>query len=245
MRRFYIAPEAISDNLAILPPSESRHATAVLRLQPGTAVELFDGTGQIYQGLIRTADPKRLTVEIISRSSQEKNDAPLLFVFQSLLKGQKMDFLVQKATELGVHAFIPVQTKYIENRGNIARQAERWQRIMMEACKQCRRSRPMRIEPVTRLDDIDAAPFQQRLVLWEGEKAASLDRDMVAGREQTALFIGPEGGFHEDEITLAREKGFRPVSLGSRILRAETAALSGMAIIQFLSGGFELQAEKG
>ena len=236
MRRFYIDPQSISESLAILSPEESRHITTVLRLQAGTAIELFDGTGFVYQGLILTATPKRITVEILSQYSENKDGAPQLFLFQSLLKGKKMDFLIQKATELGVHSFSPIQSRYNENRGNLPRQADRWQRIMLEACKQCKRAQPMIIEPVSSLDDIDVTDFEQPLILWEGEKSTRLDATMISYDIPMALFIGPEGGFHEDEITTAKTKGFKPVSLGSRILRSETAALSTIAIMQYLSG---------
>ena len=151
MRRFYIDPQSISESLAILSPEESRHIATVLRLQAGTAIELFDGTGFVYQGLILTATPKRITVEILSQYNENNDGAPQLFLFQSLLKGKKMDFLIQKATELGVHSFSPIQSRYNENRSNLPRQTDRWQRIMLEACKQCKRAQPMIIEPVLSL----------------------------------------------------------------------------------------------
>lgn len=236
MRRFYINPQSISENLAILSPDESRHIATVLRLQAGAAIELFDGTGFVYQGLILTTSPKRITVEILSRYSEEEDGVPKLFLFQSLLKGKKMDLLVQKATELGVHSFCPVQSKYNENHGNQPRQLDRWQRIMLEACKQCKRAQHMTIEPVSFLEDIDVSAFEQPLVLWEEEHATFLDATFVTYEGPMALLVGPEGGFHENEIDVAIKKGFKPVSLGQRILRSETAALSAMAILQFLSG---------
>lgn len=237
MRRFFVDPRSISENLAILSPDESRHISTVLRLQAGTAIELFDGTGFVYQGLILTSSPKRITVEILSQYSENKDASPQLFLFQSLLKGKKMDFLVQKATELGVHAFCPVRTRYSENHGNLPRQADRWQRIMLEACKQCKRASPMIIDPISDLEDIDISPFEQPLVLWEGERSTRLDATLISYDGPMALFIGPEGGFREDEIHMAGDMGFKPVSIGPRILRSETAALSTITIMQFLSGG--------
>lgn len=236
MRRFYIDPQSISENLAILSPDESRHIATVLRLHSGTAIELFDGTGFIYQGLILTSTPKRITVEILSQYSENNDGAPKLYIFQSLLKGKKMDFLIQKATELGVHSFCPIQSKYTENHSNLPRQADRWQRIMLEACKQCKRALPMIVEPLSTLEDIDVSPFEHPLILWEGEKSTRLDATMISYDSPMALFIGPEGGFHEDEIIKAKALGFRPLSLGSRILRSETATLSTIAIVQYLSG---------
>ena len=236
MRRFFVDPQSISENLAILSPEESRHIATVLRLQAGDAIELFDGTGFVYQGLILTASTKRITVELLSRYSDYEDGAPQLFLFQSLLKGKKMDFLVQKATELGVHSFCPVRSRYSENHGNLTKQVDRWQRIMLEACKQCKRTHPMIIEPLSALEDVDVAAFEHPLVLWEGEKSTPLDATMISYDGPMALLIGPEGGFQEEEIMTAKEKNFKPVSLGPRILRSETAALTTIAILQFLSG---------
>lgn len=236
MRRFFINPQSVSENLAILSPEESKHIATVLRLQAGAAVELFDGTGFVYQGLILTASPRRITVEILSRYNEDEEGIPKLFLFQSLLKGKKMDLLVQKATELGVHSFLPIVSKYNENHASQPRQLDRWRRIMSEACKQCKRAHHMDIEPVSPLDDIDVSAFEMPLVLWEGEQSTFLDATMVSYAGPMALLVGPEGGFHEEEINVAIKKGFKPVSLGKRILRSETAAISGISILQFLSG---------
>lgn len=240
MRRFFVHPKSISDNLAILSAEESRHVATVLRLEAGTAVELFDGTGYIYQGLILTTTPKRITVEIVSRYQEVESDTPQLFLFQSILKGKKMDFLIQKATELGVNSFCPIHSQYNENLGNLQRQIERWKRIMLESCKQCKRAIPMHIEDVATIEELDLSAFKQPLVLWEGEKTTFLDGTMVSYDSPMALLVGPEGGFHQNEIEKAVIQGFKPVSLGPRILRSETAALSSIAILQFLSGGLNI-----
>ncbi|GAB4339178.1 MAG: 16S rRNA (uracil(1498)-N(3))-methyltransferase [Desulfobulbaceae bacterium] len=237
MRRFFVDPEAISDDLAILSPEESRHIATVLRLRSGTPVELFDTTGFVYQGLILTISPRKVTVEILSRYSAARDGAPRLILLQSLLKGKKMDFLVQKATELGVHAFRPVLTRYSENRGNPKRQHERWRRIMLEACKQCRRTRPMRIEEVVPFADLDLAEYRKTILPWEEEKTTRLDAGHIDYEGSTAILVGPEGGFHTEEVEQALSRGAVAVSLGSRILRAETAALTCVAILQFLGGG--------
>jgi len=236
MRRFFVEPRSISQNLAILSPEESRHVAMVLRLKAGAAVELFDGTGLVYQGLILTASPKRITIEILSRYRESGDRAVRLFLFQGMLKGKKMDFLVQKATELGVHAFCPVPTRYSENHGNLARQVERWRRIMLEACKQSRRAHPMAIEPVLSLEDMTVSGFDRCLMLWESEQTSGIDATHVSYEGPMALLVGPEGGFHEDDVGVATAKGFRTVSFGPRVLRAETAALSAIAILQFLGG---------
>lgn len=237
MRRFFVEPQAISANQATLSPAESRHLTTVLRLQPGDGVELFDGTGAVYQGEIQSACADRITVAIHSRFLEDSyQKLPQLIFFQSLLKGKKMDFLVQKATELGVHTFCPVNSRYSENRGNPARQIERWQRIMLEACKQCKRAYPMQIAAVSPLDRLDLSSFTNPLLLWEREGTQGLNAAITEHNGPIALLTGPEGGFSEDEIKLLRKQGCIPVSLGPLILRAETAALSAIAVLQYLGG---------
>ncbi len=177
-----------------------------------------------------------VTVDIISQQQPAKESVPLTLA-QGLLKGKKMDFLVQKATELGVRTFQPLQTRYCENRGDRKGQRERWQRIMLEACKQCKRPLPMEINPASGLNHFDASLFSCKIMLWEGEKSVSLPGALPStGSDSICLLLGPEGGFHKEEIEHACALGFQTVSLGRRILRAETAALAAVAIIQFLAG---------
>jgi len=236
MRRFFVDPRSITADTAHLSKTESQHIVSVLRLQPGEAVELFDGKGKVYHGKLQEISRNQVTVRLLSIQSENHEKSPPVFLLQSLLKGKKMDFLVQKTTELGVHAFQPLLTRYSENRGNHVRQNERWQRIMLEACKQCKRTVPMLINPLVKFNEIDSSPFSTKLLLWEDEKKQPLDPQQFVSNQPVCLLIGPEGGFHEDEIDHARENGFQTVTLGSRILRAETATLATVAIVQYLLG---------
>ncbi|MDW7771436.1 MAG: 16S rRNA (uracil(1498)-N(3))-methyltransferase [Desulfobulbaceae bacterium] len=235
MRRFFVDPQAIIDGIAHLSPAESLHIAAVLRLQPGDEIELFDGTGTVYQGTLLKLSREQVSVRLVA-AHREEEKAPSLFLLQSLMKGKKMDFLVQKATELGVHTFQPVETRYSENRGNPERQQERWQRIMLESCKQCKRPMPMVISPLTDLKHIELPSGAAKIILWENEQQQPLAPILFAEKESVCLYIGPEGGFHRDEIKIALEYGFQTITLGSRTLRAETAALATVAIIQYLLG---------
>ena len=147
-----------------------------------------------------------------------------------------MDFLIQKATELGIHTFLPVVSKYCENHGDRQHQEERWQRIMIEACKQCHRASPMRISPAVSLDSADFSSFSHRLAAWEQEKHTALPNSFADQPGAICLFLGPEGGLHADDLHVLQHWNFTTFSLGASILRGETAALAAMSIIQYLTG---------
>jgi 16S rRNA (uracil1498-N3)-methyltransferase len=208
-------------------------------------IELYDGRGKIYTAELLTLSRSGASVRILSAAEDKEDDDPALHLVQGILKGKKMDFLVQKATELGVHTFQPLLSRYCENRGRNSRQFERWQRIMLEACKQCGRPRPMVIAPTTELDQLPTVPGAKKIVLWEDEKDNPLRGSLVAGREQVLLLVGPEGGLHPGEIASLRRLGYEAVTLGRRTLRAETAALAAVAITQHLLSFPGTDAEPG
>ncbi|HAK46577.1 MAG TPA: 16S rRNA (uracil(1498)-N(3))-methyltransferase [Spirochaeta sp.] len=238
MRCFFFDPDQQTGDRILITGSEARHITTVLRMQPGTTVELFDGKGSIITGEILQLTSREVLFRMLSRSTQHNSAAPLTLV-QAMLKGKKMDFLIQKSTELGVHTFIPLITRYCEKRSHGKQQLDRWQRIMFEACKQCRRPVPMRIkEPVS--IELLALPENSSLIMgWEDEDSQPLSPALLRSNHPTLLLIGPEGGFHADEVSLARDLGFSTVSLGPRTLRAETAALAATSVVQYLSNNLE------
>ena len=236
MRRFYFPPDALADNHLILTGSEAYHMATVLRLKPGQAVELFDGQGAVHTALLQTVDRHRVTAEITATRLEQVAAGSPLTLAQCMLKGGKMDVVVQKATELGVQTFAPLVSRYCENHGDRDRQQDRWQRIMLEACKQCRRTTPMNILPVLPLVRLDAASSIHRLVAWEEEHQTPLPADLTGRPGPICLVVGPEGGLHADELQMLREGQFTAFSLGPLILRGETAALAASAIIQFLAG---------
>lgn len=207
----------------------------VLRLRPGQTVEFFDGQGTVLTATLQATDKHMVTALVTERRCEQQHDPVPLTLAQCLLKGKKMDLLVQKATELGVHSFLPIVSRYCDNRGE-RDPLERWQRIMIEACKQCHRATPMTIMPVTALDHADFASFSHRLVAWEGEQSAPLPTSFIDAPGPLCLLLGPEGGLQAEEIESLMQLQFIPFSLGPRILRGETAALAATAIVQYLSG---------
>lgn len=210
----------------------------VLRLKAGQCVELFDGSGLVVTAELQSVERDLIRATIIEARREEQQDNSPLTLAQCQLKGKKMDLLVQKATELGVARFLPLVSRYCENRGERP-VLERWQRIMIEACKQCHRSRPMEILPVTSLAECDFSSYTHRLVAWEEEYVIPLPQDFIQHPGSICLLLGPEGGLQEAEIELLRERRFISFSLGPRILRGETAALAATSIVQFLSGALQ------
>ncbi len=239
MRRFFFDKKQESNGRILITGAEARHITTVLRIQAGTEIELYDGKGTAVLGEVVQLTSREVNIRILSRSTSfDGHDAPLTLI-QSMLKGKKMDFLIQKATELGVHTFIPLSTRFCEKRAHSKHQARRWQRIMLESCKQCGRPLPMQILEPRQLEHLDETEQSNRIMPWEDEESHPLSPALLKADLPTVLLIGPEGGFHADEVIAARAIGFTTVSLGPRILRAETAALAATSILQYLNHNLE------
>ena len=235
MRCFFYDPATVTGTTLRITGQQSRHIASVLRLTAKTRLTLYDGCGAIITGEIVHVSPEQTTVQILSRSTAPQVTTPLILA-QALLKGKKMDFLLQKATELGVEIFIPILTRYCEKKIHaLKRQEQRWQRIILEACKQCHRPVPMRLEQPVELDQLSIPDNANLIMPWEDETSQPLTAQLISHLSPTLLLIGPEGGFHPAEVDFACNAGFTTVSLGPRILRAETAALAATSIIQYIN----------
>ncbi len=243
MRRFFFDPNSRSGDKVILSEEESRHISKVLRLEPGTEIELLDGKGAVYSAtIIETGRKTAVYIEGIATIGETLH-LPLI-VKQGVLKGEKMDTVVQKCTELGVSYMIPFWSSRCQGKLNETQKKkkhERWQRIGLAACKQCLRPTLMQLDTiVTFTDCISSNPGGEkklRLLFWEDEQATNIrgipDLEQFQSIE---ILLGPEGGFTQEEVIEARAQGWRTVSLGKRILRAETATLTAVSIVQYLSG---------
>lgn len=241
MRRFFVEQGGVVGETVALPESESRHICRVLRLAPGAAVELLDGSGLIYSAeLVDTG--RQVLARISHVRSEREGQTVALYVGQGQLKGQKMDTVVQKCTELGVNRLMPFwsgrcQGKLQELQG--AKKLERYQRIVESACKQCFRPDLMTVDPpcmfVELLDAFPEEDGRLRLLFWEEECEFSLHDLAVPGSvREVVILLGPEGGLSVEEIETAKARGWLTVSLGRRILRAETATLAAASLVQFL-----------
>ncbi len=239
MQRFFVPAELLQDSTVVLPREVAHHAGSVLRLRQGAEVLLLDGLGEVCRCRLESLGRSSATVRVLERWREAEEAFPI-HLLQALPKGEKMELILQKGTELGLVAFTPLLTgrtipERSESRG--LRQQERWERIVREAARQCRRPRLPRVAPPVRLAaGLGACTEELRLILWEDESRPLAE---VLGRtspRSAAILIGPEGGFAPEEVEVARGAGFIPVRVGPRILRTETAGLAMASILQFLYG---------
>jgi len=242
MARFYVPQPRIEDGMLKVEGDEVKHIRKVLRLKAGDEVSVFDGLGNEFEGDIVEEGLSSVVVRVKSVHSS-KSDSPLeVTLAQSLLKGEKMDYLIQKATELGIEKIIPFLSSrsvpLLEKSKRLKRH-QRWERIAIEASKQCGRGVVPAIESLQDYSEMlkKASPNVFRLILWERE-GTRLKELLEGSSERKRIFfvIGPEGGFSEGEVNEAKRVGFIPVTLGRRILRAETASLCFLSILQYEQG---------
>jgi 16S rRNA (uracil1498-N3)-methyltransferase len=222
--RFFVSdPIEIGATVALTP--EERHHARVVRVRDGEEVEVFDSTGRNYAGEYK-AETIRIIRETENRESRTANHLAM-----SIIQLEKFEFVLQKATELGVKSFIPLITDRMEVRIERVRgKEERWRKIVLEAVKQSGRSKIPTIEAPTKFDEA-ITRSGMNIIFDADEPPRTTDN-----RQPTTLFIGPEGGFSERELQLARASGAAFERLGPRRLRAETAAVVALAVITARSG---------
>jgi 16S rRNA (uracil1498-N3)-methyltransferase len=237
--RFY-APEAGAGELR-LPADEARHLTRVLRLGPGDEIAVFDGRGREFRARVATAGRSAVTVRVIEALDTVPEPRVRVTLAQAVLKGDRMDGVVRDATMLGASVILPI----LSTRSAVATPVtpaarERWRRVAVSSCKQCRRAVVPEIPPSADfrryVEDADA---EARIILVEPaagiESADPREVAQTASRGLT-LLVGPEGGWSDAERTAGLAAGFRPLTLGRRTLRADAAPLAALSILQFLLG---------
>jgi len=245
LHRFYAEkPLAVGATVAV--DALARQLAGVLRLAPGAQLVLFDGSGAEFRAELVTLTARQATAQIVAVRPCPADPTSFLTLFQCTLKQDKFEWVLQKGTELGVARFVPVisQRSVVRPADALHSKYPRWRAILREATEQCGRARiPELAAPLTWAEALTAANGL-RLVAWE---AAQERRPLVAAvgelaiaarttgaRPQLAVAIGPEGGLATAEVTAAQAQGWEAVSLGPRILRAETAAISVAAIVAAL-----------
>lgn len=242
MHRFFIDEiiDLNNDKVVIHKPEDVKHISKVLRVQIGEVLEICDGNSLEYIGEVKEISDVILCHKIKRQVINRESDI-LIDLFQGIAKGSKMETIIQKSVELGVSRVIPTQMK--RSIVKLTDQSEkkkidRWQKIADEASKQSKRSVIPTIEMSLNLSKINSLhDYDLVLVAYEQEKTQKLDHTLknFKGR-RIAIFIGPEGGFEEDEIKHLESLGAKSVSLGPRILRTETAGMMLISILQFALG---------
>jgi 16S rRNA (uracil1498-N3)-methyltransferase len=241
-RRFFAPPEKIDGATITLSKEETHHLARVLRLQAGQEALVFDGRGHEFRCVIFEVRSYYARLEIIEPLTPSRESDLDLTLAQGLAKGEKFDLIVQKATELGVSRIVALATENCDVRldeQRSVRRVERWRRISLEAIKQCGRSKLVDIDVPLGLEEFlegDRAASSELLLF--SEKGGTAIEEAVTGLEGKSVtaLIGPEGGWSPREFEMLDARNARAVSLGPRIIRAETAALVAIALIQHLLG---------
>jgi 16S rRNA (uracil1498-N3)-methyltransferase len=250
--RIYFPKETEAGRREELSGDDYRYLRNILRLRKGETLILFGlGTAE-YEGVLKDYGPRSALVEIVRKKLIPEPDLRITLV-QALPKGEKMDLIVQKATELGVARIVPVLTSRSIPRlttEKAGRRVERWRKIALEASRQCGRGDVPDISEIESFTEAVARPGRNalRLILWEAESARGLKGVLrsgeYAGARDIVVAIGPEGGLSGEEVEEARGRGFISAWLGRRVLKVETAAIAVLAVIQYEYGILGTGTEK-
>ena len=244
MARIYHPHELEAGNLCAVTGENRQYLLSVLRMRQGDRVLLFDGKGHEYEAVIRTQDKAGLTVEVLTKENINVGSCKITLA-QSLPKGWKMDFIVEKASELGATTIIPFLSsrsvpRLTPEQGR--HKQARWQKVALEAARKSHAGGIPEVEEVLSFNKMlgRAAAETVKIIFWEEEKTTHLEQMLQEkSRGQQGdffLVVGPEGGFAGEEIDLASSRGFTSVSLGCQILKVETAAFAILSIVQYERG---------
>ena len=239
MPRFFI--DGAADGRAYIAGADALHIAKALRMRPGEALTLCDGKGTDFEGVLETVTDRQVTVRITASRPSQAEPTLAVTLYQGLPKGDKMDWIVQKAVELGVTAVVPVATRRSVARleGKADKKPERWQRIAAAAAGQCGRGMLPSVErPLSWSQALSCLSGEPALVFYEGG-GRPLRELVTPSTRRLSVFVGPEGGFDPEEIDAIRRQGGGVATLGPRILRCETAPLAALTLLMHLSGNME------
>jgi 16S rRNA (uracil1498-N3)-methyltransferase len=243
MHRFFVPPHSIKESRVALRGTIVHQIRDVLRMRPGDEIVLLDNSGFAHRTELVTIDRDAVRGRVIEKWKLETEPQTRLTLYQGLLKGQKFEWVLQKGTEIGIVAFVPMLTErcVVSTVNGVSdARVERWERIVVEAAEQAGRAVLPHLWSATLFAHAceQAARGGLALIPWEDEHSRGLREALqnVPKSKEISLFIGPEGGFAEEEIAVAQERGVMPVSLGPRILRAETAGLVAASAVLYELG---------
>lgn len=241
LNRFFSSTPLAVGSEHLLDPEAARHATTVLRLKPGAPLILFDGRGGEYRAeLLRGG--KQAAARVLQYYAIERESPLDITLVQGIAKGEKMDYLVQKAVELGVTRIVPLASERgvvkLRDTARAEKKRQHWQNVAISACEQCGRNRVPMIESVTALPAYLASQPAGLRLLLDPEAGENLTARQAAAPRALAALVGPEGGLSNNELEFARRAGFGGVRIGPRVLRTETAGLALLAAVQTLWGDY-------
>jgi 16S rRNA (uracil1498-N3)-methyltransferase len=238
--RFYTGETLTTHQAVLLEPGPSHHLLKVLRLQPGNPVLLFNGDGREYHATLDSSEGKRARLLINGNIEPHRESGLSISLGQGISRGERMDLVVQKAVELGAKTITPLWTRrsQVQLSGQrLDKRLSHWRGIVVSACEQSGRVRLPALNPAVGLADwlVTSAGESVGIIL---DPEADKTLHDIEPSNRVRVLIGPEGGLEEDEISTAVAAGFRPVRLGPRTLRTETATLATLAALQTLWGDF-------
>lgn len=241
MQQFFAEPSWIKENKVYMQGADVNHMKNVLRMKPGEDVRINDGMGKTYLCCISAYEEKGAVLDIFKELDAETELPSRIVLFQGLPKGDKMEWIVQKAVELGAYSIVPFAAKRSVvklDEKKAAKKQERWQAIAKGAAEQSGRSVIPEVQKVmTFAEALEAAKNLDVLLipyeLEQGMKETVKIIGNITPGQSVGIFIGPEGGFEEEEVDRAKEAGACPVTLGKRILRTETAGLTALSILMY------------
>ena len=241
MKRFFVEQLHDGENTVCITGKELHYLKNVLRLKKGDHIVVFDGRGREFLGSIENVSKGEACITIEKKIEVSRESPFEIILGQGIVKAEKMDLIIQKATELGVSRIIPFVTSRVVSKltgQQVTKKNQRWQNIALEAAKQCRRSIIPKVGELKTFGEVlKGWDKYTKIIPWEGEKENNLKAMLRPDKSSGCIaLIGPEGGFSDSEVVEAQQAGFSPVTLGPRILRTETAAISIVAIIQYELG---------
>jgi len=240
MHRFFIPREWFDGTRVNIGEEAARQIVNVLRLQPGDRIVVLDNTGAEFEVVLEKLSKDAVSGRIEKRTVSRNEPRVKITLYQSLLKADKFEYVLQKGTELGVNAFVPVQSARCVAKAESAEKRIRWQKIIQEAAEQSERAQLPELRATVAFNQACVTVSGLSVMFWEEETYRSLAKILrkpdLKVIEAINLFIGPEGGYTEKEAAHAREHGILTASLGKRILRADTAGLAAITAVLYDQG---------
>ncbi|MEL7400630.1 MAG: 16S rRNA (uracil(1498)-N(3))-methyltransferase [Pseudomonadota bacterium] len=220
-----------------LDEAAARYISRVLRMEPGRPLILFNGEGGEYDAVLESVGKKQVSVGITEHRALDRQSPLKIHLGIGLSKGDRFEWVLQKATELGVHSITPLFTERSEvklNGDRLQKKLDHWRQITLSSCEQCQLNRPPQLRAASKYEQWLLEADQQHKFVLHHRSEQTLEATLRP--ESVALVIGPEGGLSENEIEQAMNQGFAPLTLGPRVLRTETAPLAAISVMQYLWG---------